>query len=286
MIVADGRACADNGVRVTVMGVDVENNSYVDLNLVGDREKGVLCHTTNEGCCKNTNVSDVDDARGNWYFPNGSLVRGVTANGGRDATYPFFARNRAVHVVRLLRVSYQLMSPTERGRFYCRIPDKNNAIQTHYINICRLLKLLFWHIKLYSYFAVHNLVDIGLVTISPKRMTGISGETEFTLECSVHVSIPTDDIVTFTALNFEWFFGQANSLLPSDNIMISHSNHTHRDSNSNNYTYIISSTLKFSMLQVSDTGMYTCQLGGNQLQAANINVTVNGKLLYSFMLVV
>jgi hypothetical protein len=62
--------------------------------------------------------------------------------------------------------------------------------------------------------------------------------------------------------NFEWFFGQTHSSLPSD---VTVSNVSERGS-------IYSSILQFSPLLPHHADMYTCRLGGNEGLSANIKI--------------
>ena len=67
---------------VSFMGVNLPNHAYVDLTLVGnditDSGNTVRCHTDLESCCGG--VQGIH--RGDWYFPNGSVLDG--GGGGGD----------------------------------------------------------------------------------------------------------------------------------------------------------------------------------------------------------
>ena len=56
---------------VSFMGTNLPNHSYVDLNLVGEAEDRVQCHTDLGSCCTMTQGPD----RGDWYFPNGDRLQ-------------------------------------------------------------------------------------------------------------------------------------------------------------------------------------------------------------------
>jgi hypothetical protein len=105
------------------------------------------------------------------------------------------------------------------------------------------------------------LVDITSVTISPSGPIIKNSESNFSLVCSANIyplnSGPPPII-------FEWFFGPENSSIPSDVVV---SNVT---INGNNYT----STLQFSPLYESHTGVYTCRVG---YSAASIIIFAGGK---------
>ena len=58
---------------LTFMGNNIPNNSYVDLNTVGNdfnNADGVQCRTNLSTCCSRTEGPD----RGDWYFPNGNIL--------------------------------------------------------------------------------------------------------------------------------------------------------------------------------------------------------------------
>ena len=59
---------------VSFMGVNLANHSYVDLTTVGedigDSGDTVRCHTDLETCCHS--IQGIH--RGEWYFPDGSIV--------------------------------------------------------------------------------------------------------------------------------------------------------------------------------------------------------------------
>ena len=57
---------------VSFHGQTLANHSYVDLSQVGDHDGGdsVECRTDLTTCCTSTEGSH----RGNWYFPNGTIL--------------------------------------------------------------------------------------------------------------------------------------------------------------------------------------------------------------------
>ena len=114
-----------DGVWLTLKGAAIANNSYVDVDDIGNNdEDALLCHTNKTACCRFSN------AAGNWYFPNDGRVETTIDNMRLNLT-SHFSRNRGTRLVRLLRFG----APTERGRFYCQVPDANDEIQTIYVNI-------------------------------------------------------------------------------------------------------------------------------------------------------
>ena len=76
-------------------------------------------------CCRGDDTPGVGGALGNWFYPDGSLVR---VNGSYDDFY----RNRGLGIVRLNRRN-DSMSPT--GQFCCVVPDATFMDKTTYINI-------------------------------------------------------------------------------------------------------------------------------------------------------
>ena len=60
---------------LTFMGNNIPNNSYVDLNTVGNYDyydliNNLQCHTDLNTCCRSGHGPD----RGDWYFPNGNRL--------------------------------------------------------------------------------------------------------------------------------------------------------------------------------------------------------------------
>ena len=110
---------------------------------------------------------------------------------------------------------------------------------------------------------IPSLVNIGAVNInSPSGSnTGTAG-TSFSLECSATVETQTDSPTPI----FEWFYGTNNGSVPSGATPMATV-----IGSGNTYT----STLQFSPLQESHTGMYTCRLGGNARLANTITTAVN-----------
>ena len=98
---------------VTFMGENLPNNSYIDLTLVGEVkaagvENIVRCNTDLDTCCG----SMQGDHRGDWYFPNGTIVEGP--ENGTD-----IYRRRGDQRVNLLRRN-NASSPS--GIYHCNIP--------------------------------------------------------------------------------------------------------------------------------------------------------------------
>ena len=110
------------GVSLSLRGVSIANNSYVDIDYIGEHHDALLCHTNKTDCC----VYKYARA-GEWYFPNGTKVNIL----GYNPPENYFYRNRGQSVVRLNGRG----SPSQRGRFRCEVPDANNNKQNVFINI-------------------------------------------------------------------------------------------------------------------------------------------------------
>ena len=122
-----------DGINVTIMGATVDNDGYIAIDLLDSEEKFVQCMTNNRYCC---NLKS--GIRGNWYFPDGSLV----ANRRTSGYAPFFARSREQYVVKLFRVDNGSTVPSQRGRFCCEVPiNDQNVTRRYYVNICMLMLL-------------------------------------------------------------------------------------------------------------------------------------------------
>ena len=72
-----------------------------------------------------------ENRAGEWYFPNNMISVGTMDSNTEAGHTNYFFRNRGNQAVRLVRVG----TPSERGLFYCQVPDANNIIQTIYVNI-------------------------------------------------------------------------------------------------------------------------------------------------------
>ena len=93
------------------------NNSIVSLAEIGEDRNGLLCITDDSDCCTARYLPH----RGEWYFPNGSLV-GIS--GSDDSFY----RNRGPSIVRLNRRN---SDTSLSGIFQCEIPSSDERINIH-----------------------------------------------------------------------------------------------------------------------------------------------------------
>ena len=107
-------------------------------------------------------------------------------------------------------------------------------------------------------------VDISPVTISSSTESNnrIAG-TNFSLVCSASIVIMSDS----PSPTFEWFLGESNGSIPAEVSPMASTNGN-----------MFSSTLQFTPLQESHTGLYTCRLGRNARLSAKETITVNGML--------
>ena len=107
------------------------NNSVIDINLVGEgfaTDGGALeCHTDDTTCCSMGNGTD---GRGDWYYPNGTLV----PPGSAGVTTGFY-RTRADMVVRLNRVDRDLHAISLTGVYRCEIPGAGGVTLNRYIEL-------------------------------------------------------------------------------------------------------------------------------------------------------
>ena len=122
------------GVFLSIRGSTVANDSYVDIDYIDfGSEFSLNCVTDNVDCCGPVQ----SQVKGDWYFPNHTRVGGFTENSNSGRSRDIFIRNRGQSVVRLHRFD----NPSERGRFYCEVPNSHGINQTIFINICELIIL-------------------------------------------------------------------------------------------------------------------------------------------------
>ena len=108
-------------------GEIIANNSYVAADQIGSNEDDAFnCLTDKKSCCRSSDGTRA----GEWYFPNGTKV---DIQGPRKdmQNISYFYRNRGPSVVRLISVE----NPSERGQFFCEVPDSQDENQRVYVNI-------------------------------------------------------------------------------------------------------------------------------------------------------
>ena len=108
------------------------NNSVIDINLVGEGFEGAQitdggaleCHTDDTTCCRGIDNPPNGPGRGEWYYPDGTVVPPP----GRDTG---LYRTRDHMVIRLNH--YRVIGPT--GVYRCEIPGVGGVIITRYITL-------------------------------------------------------------------------------------------------------------------------------------------------------
>ena len=114
-------------------GVTFANNSVIDINLVGEGYPGITqtysgaleCHTDDITCCRGIDHNPNGTGRGEWYYPDGTMVSPPGGDG--------FYRARDHMVIRLNRGGTGTLSQT--GMFRCVIPGAGGIIITRYIQL-------------------------------------------------------------------------------------------------------------------------------------------------------
>ena len=114
------------------------NNSFIDINLVGEgfeepqiTDGGALeCHTDDTTCCRGIDNPPNGTGRGEWYYPNGTVV--PPPGGGTG-----FYRTRDRMVIRLNRMGLSQGSflADSSGVYRCEIPSANGTSITRFIEL-------------------------------------------------------------------------------------------------------------------------------------------------------
>ena len=108
------------------------NNSVIDINLVGEGFEGAQitdggaleCHTDDTTCCRGIDNHPNGTGRGEWYYPDGTVVSPPGGNTG-------FYRTRGHMVIKLNRAG--VAGPT--GVYRCEIPGTGEVMITRYITL-------------------------------------------------------------------------------------------------------------------------------------------------------
>ena len=111
------------GMWFSLRGTTYQNNSCVALEDIGEGDDALLC-VTNLTAFNFTGTSS-----GNWFFPNGTRVPGMTANKTTGEKWDFY-RTKSGTVVTLNR-----RKGGEDGIYHCEIRDSMNVTQTIYIGV-------------------------------------------------------------------------------------------------------------------------------------------------------
>ena len=116
-------------LSLSLRGVTIHNNSHINIDDIGGNndQEALLCHTDNVNCCtrEHTDSQRDEEALGEWYYGNGSMVSfvdGTIDNDSRNDSFinsNFFASS-GQSVIRL----FYRGSSINGGKFCCRIPDK------------------------------------------------------------------------------------------------------------------------------------------------------------------
>ncbi len=101
------------------------NNSVIDINLVGEGFEGdqiidggaLECHTDNTTCCRGIDIMN-GTGRGEWYFPDKTLVPPPGSSNGPNGVYR--ARNHMV--IRLNKKGVYTLKP---GEYCCVIATRS-----------------------------------------------------------------------------------------------------------------------------------------------------------------
>ena len=121
-------------------GVTFANNSVIDINLVGEgylapnieqTDSGALeCHIDDTTCCRGTDNPPNGTGRGEWYYPDGTVVPPPGGDSG-------FYRTRDHMVVRLNRPGGTL---PQTGVYRCVLPGAEGVNINRYIELvkCKL----------------------------------------------------------------------------------------------------------------------------------------------------
>ena len=119
------------------------NNSVIDINLVGEGFEGAQitdggaleCHTDDTTCCRGIDNPN-GQGRGEWYYPDGTVVPPPGGRGGATGFY----RTRDHMVIRLNRAV--VVGPA--GVYRCEIPGAEGVTITRYITLHSKGKILLW----------------------------------------------------------------------------------------------------------------------------------------------
>ena len=115
------------------------NNSEIDINLVGEGFEGLIqitdggaleCHTDDTTCCRGIDNPPNGTGRGEWYYPDGTVVPPPGGNTG-------FYRTRDHMVIRLNRLSSDPLSASHIGTYRCEIPGADGITTTRYVTLSR-----------------------------------------------------------------------------------------------------------------------------------------------------
>ena len=153
------------------------NNSTLDINLIGEGFEGAQitnggaleCHTDDTSCCRRKDDPLNITGRGEWYYPDGTVVPPPNSN-------PLIYRTRDHMVIRLNRVGGAQSLIT--GVYQCVIPGAGGVIITRYVTLERggehesIRQLILSHPTVYC--DDLSSTSDGVITFVPPR--GVSSE--------------------------------------------------------------------------------------------------------------
>ena len=127
---------------LTFMGETLPNHSYVDLSQmvypgnddVNDTSSTVICHTDLTTCCRGDDGGD----QGDWYFPDGTGLKGA---GSHNVNSHPIAQRKRNKLVRLQRGPTGDISDIQNGIYHCDIETvavnsaDNTARETVYVGV-------------------------------------------------------------------------------------------------------------------------------------------------------
>ena len=93
----------------------------MNLDGISEDSGALMCYTDKRDCCREED-STSQMRLGEWYYPNGSVVR-------QDSS---FYKNRGLSVVHLHRRMNAIM-PT--GVFHCEVPDSSGVDHSIYVGV-------------------------------------------------------------------------------------------------------------------------------------------------------
>ena len=115
--------------EISLNGTKYQNNSIVTLENIGEDDTALLCMTNFTACCQRPYSSENVPGLGNWFFPNGTRVPSVIANGSSGQLWDFYSEGGEV----VVRLNHR--GGGEEGIYRCEIPDSMNVTQTIYIGV-------------------------------------------------------------------------------------------------------------------------------------------------------
>ena len=239
----------DPGVTLNHRGSEIKNGSVLSIDYIGEGDSAILCKTTNKSCCRNP-------FRGEWYYPNGTLV---PVSGRREHFY----RTRSSSGEVLLHQRADRMQSIITGIYCCEIPDS--------IDNCGINQTLCINLGMF-YISVHTLALISVPlphTASLATITSSGSNTAgevYRLHCTAAIGSETASAPTII---WSGPNGTIDPMSTFRGVMLEETN------TSDSFTR----TLKFAPLEKLHEGNYTCRVHfeGND-ESSSFYTDVTGKL--------